>query len=143
ALGAPIASASGNIFWGSDQMLPTFPEVQQLDVADVAGAPGDVKLLMATLQGIVNRTQPRIYLIEDAGGEGKYTWLQYLGVPYTLLGYSEAWKSNGGEGRGFLISNPVWPTPFNPRRHSRGRREPSAPGRGWQEFCRGRPTRQV
>lgn len=39
--------------------------------------------LFASLKGIVNRTQPRIFSYEgDAFAEGKYTWLQSLGLSW-------------------------------------------------------------
>lgn len=42
------------------------------------------KYLFASLKGIVNRKQPRIFSYEgDAAAEGPYTWLQSLGVSYT------------------------------------------------------------
>jgi hypothetical protein len=40
--------------------------------------------LFASLKGIVNKTQPRIFSYEgDAFAEGKYTWLQSLGLNWT------------------------------------------------------------
>jgi hypothetical protein len=40
--------------------------------------------LFASLKGIVNRTQPRIFSYEgDAFAEGQYTWLQSLGLGWT------------------------------------------------------------
>jgi hypothetical protein len=40
--------------------------------------------LFASLKGIVNRTQPRIFSYEgDAFAEGQYTWLQSLGLSWT------------------------------------------------------------
>lgn len=40
--------------------------------------------LFASLKGIVNKTQPRIFSYEgDAFAEGPYTWLQSLGLSYT------------------------------------------------------------
>jgi hypothetical protein len=40
--------------------------------------------LFASLKGIVNRTQPRIFSYEgDAFAEGQYTWLQSLGLNWT------------------------------------------------------------
>ena len=44
-------------------VLPRFPRPRHLDVAEITALPGDEQLLLTTLQGIVNRTQPRIYLI--------------------------------------------------------------------------------
>ncbi len=78
------ASPKVSIYWPWGQALPVFPEVEELDVVDVSRAPGDIRILLATLQGIVNRSQPRIYLIEGAMNEGKYTWLEDLGVTYTF-----------------------------------------------------------
>src|SRR5690625_1360756 len=76
------ASPADTLYWPWGQALPAFAEVEVLDVVDVSQSPGDIKILLATLQGIVNRSQPRIYLVESTGGEGKYTWLQDLAVPY-------------------------------------------------------------
>lgn len=40
--------------------------------------------LFASLKGIINRTQPRIFSYEgDAFAEGQYTWLQSLGLSWT------------------------------------------------------------
>jgi hypothetical protein len=45
-------------------MQPTRPKVaKHLYVVDAGGLPHDQQLLLASLQGIVNRTQPRIYII--------------------------------------------------------------------------------
>jgi hypothetical protein len=71
-----------NINWPSSQALPSFAAVASLDVADISRVAPDQQLLFATLQGIVNRKRPRIYLIQN-GPEGKTTWLQALHVPTT------------------------------------------------------------
>ncbi|EGQ61120.1 hypothetical protein GGI1_04622, partial [Acidithiobacillus sp. GGI-221] len=49
---------------------PTFqpkmpPPARHLYVANISALPPDQKRLLVTLQGIVNRTQPRIYLVWD------------------------------------------------------------------------------
>ncbi|HEX7064785.1 MAG TPA: GxGYxYP domain-containing protein, partial [Bacillales bacterium] len=75
---------NGNIKWPDGQALPTFADAKHLDVVDLTTSTGDWKLMFATLQGIVNRERPRIYLIEDDYEEGKYTWLNDLNVPYTM-----------------------------------------------------------
>lgn len=67
----------GGITWPAGHALPTFATLAHLDVADISALPPDQQLLFATLQGIVNRKQPRIYLIQN-GPEGKTTWLQAL-----------------------------------------------------------------
>src|SRR5687767_4756145 len=71
------------ITWPEGQALPTFSRALHLDVADIEKSPGEEQLLFTTLQGVVNRVQPRIYLLQDSS-EGKETWLRKgLGVPYT------------------------------------------------------------
>ena len=46
-------------------------------MADVTSLSGDERLLFNTLEGLVNRTTPRIYLLWGAD-EGKRTWLETL-----------------------------------------------------------------
>jgi putative glycoside hydrolase with GxGYxYP motif/GxGYxY motif-containing protein len=59
---------------------PTFnpkmpPPARHLHAADVRTLPHDQRVLLVSLQGIVNRTQPRIYLI--FGGDDRF-WLDQL-----------------------------------------------------------------
>ena len=117
SFGASASSAeiprNGSVIWPKHQELPTFKEVKRLDVADVYNAPGDIKLLMATLQGIVNRTEPRIYLIENIE-EGRTTWLNNLGVPYRL--HDDVWDVVGkyaDEAAGIIIYDPEVPDTIN------------------------------
>src|SRR5699024_11210848 len=70
------------ITWPQNQQLPTFASPEHLDVVDMVDEPGEIKLMLATLQGNVNRHHPRIYLLENIE-EGKYTWLKDLNIPYT------------------------------------------------------------
>lgn len=104
---------TGSIFWPKHQALPRFANVEHLDVADVYDAPGDIKLLLATLQGIVNRSEPRIYLLESKE-EGKITWLNDLHVPYTV--YDDYWdivKKYKDEIKGIIIYDPKVPDSIN------------------------------
>ncbi|MCM3492255.1 GxGYxYP domain-containing protein [Paenibacillus sp. FSL K6-1566] len=93
--------------------LPSFKKPKHLDAADIYDAPGDVKLLLGTLQGIVNRELPRIYLIES-DEEGKTTWLEDLAVPYTL--HEDYWKVFDlyrSEAAGMIIYDPDVPDTIN------------------------------
>lgn len=104
---------SGSLTWPESQALPSFAKVKRLNVADIYDAPGDVKLLLATLQGIVNRSEPRIYLLES-DEEGKYTWLNSLNVPYTV--HSDYWeivKLFKNEVRGIIVYDPAVPDSIN------------------------------
>ena len=78
--------ADRGVSWPDGRALPRFAEPTRLDVVDLPELPGDLKLLLGTLQGVVNRAKPRIYLIGDdaTGGEGRLTWLRSLKVPYTI-----------------------------------------------------------
>lgn len=104
---------SGSIVWPKQQELPSFAKVKRLDVADVYDAPGDIKLLLATLQGIVNREQPRIYLIENQE-EGKMTWLNDLQVPFTMQDdYWNLLKIYKNEIKGVIVYDPNVPDSIN------------------------------
>ncbi|MWV46801.1 hypothetical protein GRF59_24640 [Paenibacillus sp. HJL G12] len=111
AAGSP--SSSGDIHWPESQALPSFEKAKKLEVADVYDEPGDIKILMATLQGIVNRKEPRIYLLENQE-EGKKTWLNDLKVPYTL--HDDSWEIMDKfkhEVKGIIIYDPKVPDSIN------------------------------
>lgn len=104
---------SDSIVWPKHQQLPSFAKVKQLDVADIYDAPGDVKLLMSTLQGIVNRKEPRIYLLENRE-EGKMTWLNDLKVPYQVqTDYRSLVGKYIGEVKGVIVYDPNVPDSIN------------------------------
>jgi hypothetical protein len=76
------------IKWPSGQLLPSFAapaQVQDLIVLPRQNSPyaSAEQYLFASLKGIVNKTKPRIFSYEgNASGEGKYTWLQSLGLQW-------------------------------------------------------------
>lgn len=111
---APTAAPSNSsIRWPKDQELPRFAQAKKLDVADVYDAPGDVRLLFATMQGVVNRTLPRIYLLESQE-EGRLTWLETLKTPYTV--HQDYWtilKKYKHELNGLIIYDPEVPDSIN------------------------------
>ena len=91
-----MTPAMGQLSWPSGQLLPSFPasaQTQDLILLretssgrEAEGLPGSAAemYLFASLKGIVNRTQPRIFSYEgDAFAEGKYTWLQSLGLNWS------------------------------------------------------------
>ncbi|MCF6409618.1 GxGYxYP domain-containing protein [Pseudalkalibacillus salsuginis] len=94
-----------SIKWPDSQALPTFEKVKHLDVVNLLSSTGDEKLLFATLQGIVNREKPRIYLIENEE-EGKYTWLNDLKVPYTMKSPRNLLLKYKDEVSGIIIYDP-------------------------------------
>ena len=75
------ASGEG-IVWPRNQALPRFRRAKHLDVLDIRELDFD-KLLLTTLQGIINRKRPRLYLLSDFE-EGPFTWLNDLNIDYTV-----------------------------------------------------------
>ena len=64
-----------NLTWPEGQVLPSFPYASEvIDVIDVTNINSDTKTMLVSLQGIVNRKQPRIFLYEEET-EGKEKWL--------------------------------------------------------------------
>src|SRR5207302_5562430 len=61
--------------WSAERMIPAFQTVEHLDVYDLRGATRDVQLAATTCVGILNRPQPRVYLI--VSGDDDY-WLKQL-----------------------------------------------------------------
>lgn len=108
------AMPADSISWPRNQALPHFAEPRHLDVVDLHDASGDMNLLFSTLQGVVNKAEPRIYLIEPASGEGKYTWLRDTHLPYRV--YQDPWEVFGKyyrEVRGMIIYDPHLPDSIN------------------------------
>src|SRR5215472_5568776 len=80
--GTPVREASApppGVSWPSTQSFPTFGPVDQLDVADESRATAEQHYLFITLEGLVNRTKPRVYL-QEPEQEGTTFWLDKLGV---------------------------------------------------------------
>src|SRR5260370_8345661 len=69
--------------WSGERMIPAFQAVQHLGVYDLRGATSEVELAATTCVGILNRPQPRVYLI--VSNDDGY-WLQQLFslLPQTL-----------------------------------------------------------
>ena len=66
------------MIWPEGRILPQFATpadlIDLLDLGELKLFPSE-RLLFASLQGLVNRTKPRIMLV-DKGGEGKEFWIQ-------------------------------------------------------------------
>ncbi|KAF6796975.1 hypothetical protein CMUS01_15824, partial [Colletotrichum musicola] len=53
--------------WPSSRALPLFPDVaKEIDYARITALSGDEQVLLVSLQGLVNRRQPRLYLYWSA-----------------------------------------------------------------------------
>lgn len=82
----PAATASVPRF---TRTLPEFGQPQHLFVADIRSLNGDEQALFTTLQGIVNRQDPRIYfLLQNDTSDA--AWLKTMGIPSTQ--YDDPWQ---------------------------------------------------
>jgi hypothetical protein len=79
--GIPVVTG---LNWPANQSFPSFAPIAPLDVVDVDGRPADQVRMLVSLQGLINRTQPRIYL-ESGEAEGKTFWLDHLSVSKTIV----------------------------------------------------------
>lgn len=104
----------GGISWPAGQALPTFAQVRRLDVVPLEDAPGDVRLLFGTLEGLVNRQRPRIYLIGDPRTRRAIFWLRRLRVPSAM--HEDPWEVFGefaAEVKGMIVYDPAIPDTIN------------------------------
>jgi hypothetical protein len=65
----------------STGVLPTFPRAQFLEAADLTALTGDEQCLLVSLQGQVNRRQPRLYFYWGTDTTNQ-TWLNTITVPH-------------------------------------------------------------
>lgn len=70
-------------------VLPTFPKASFLDAADLTALTGDEQCLLVSLQGQVNRKQPRLYYFLSGDGSDQ-VWLNTLTVPHRVS--TEPWE---------------------------------------------------
>lgn len=75
--------AESGLTWPQGQALPsTAPVAEELDGIRIIGKSNDVKSMLTSFQGIVNRTKPRVYLYNASDAEEK--WADEMGMKYTL-----------------------------------------------------------
>ncbi len=86
---AQEAAWSGQLNWPANCALPRFAEPVHLDAADISKLPGDQQTVLVTLQGIVNRAQPRLYWVMSGDGTD-LTWLGTLSIPNRVT--SDPWS---------------------------------------------------
>lgn len=73
-----LANARG-LDWPDHRIFPRFSDIQRLDVMDARSIAPDFMTPLVTLQGLVNRVEPRIYLLENT--MPSQLWLKELEVP--------------------------------------------------------------
>lgn len=71
----------GELTWPEGQSMPSFAyPAETVEAVDISGVSADVKRMLVSLQGIVNRTQPRIALCDGGERSGDGKWLTDEGV---------------------------------------------------------------
>jgi hypothetical protein len=100
--------------WPTNRFLPTFSTLAAtIDCIDVSSVTGSEADLFASLQGIVNRSQPRIACVSGSAEEGKFTWLNLHNLPYALLsGYSAILKYKTNV-TGLVVTDATQPDTLN------------------------------
>ncbi len=108
-----LASGAG-ITWPSNQLLPTFSQpTPVIDTIDVSSASGPEYDLFASLEGLVNRTQPRVICVSTGNGEGEYTWVTLHNLsPNLINGYSALLKYRTNF-TGLVVTDPAQPDTLN------------------------------
>src|SRR5882724_2964228 len=83
-LTAAIYGRGAGLDWPTNRFLPAFSTpASNIDVIDISSASGSQVDLFTSLEGIVNRAQPRIACVASSAEEGAFTWLNIHGVSYT------------------------------------------------------------
>ena len=83
----------GRLYWNENQFLPKTPvPAPTLDYVALRTLSSEEETMFATLQGVINRTQPRIYLMNEAPADRYQTWEHDLNLkffrntdPYSLI----------------------------------------------------------
>lgn len=85
---AEVKNLDKGISWPDGQALPTFSSpAAECDAVSVTHYTEDELLTLTALQGIVNRTKPRILLLDDNPDEGAETWMNTstVNAEFTVL----------------------------------------------------------
>jgi hypothetical protein len=110
ANGHPVDS---HLYWPPDRALPLFPEAFHLDAADLTELDGDQQGLLVSMQGIVNRRQPRLYFYWGTDPTN-LEWLNTIHVPSTIS--TEPWslfEKYRNEVKGAILFDPNVPDTIN------------------------------
>lgn len=102
-----------SLTWPAGQLLPRFATPQApLGCMDLSGYSNEAKDLFTSLQGIVNREQPRL-ITADNFGEGKFTWINAQGLSYSLINPWTALTKYRSLVSGLVVDDPSQPDTLN------------------------------
>lgn len=102
------------LIWPANQLLPTFstpaPVLDGIDISSASSAEID---LFTSLEGIVNRTQPRVVCVSTVNGEGEFTWLHLHNLSTAAItGYNAILKYQTNF-TGLVVTDPSQPDTLN------------------------------
>jgi hypothetical protein len=105
------ASAMAALDWPADRVFPRFASFSALDVADLTGMPFERKAALISLQGLVNREAPRIYMLDgNQSGEGKSFWLDHIpAAKNSIADPLSLFTKYAGAAKGLCIYDPAVP----------------------------------
>ncbi len=90
--------------WPSGQIFPTFGiPASPMDAIASLSMNRDEQVTLSSLQGIVNRTQPRILMLDMETDEGAYTWPRTMGIDFKESDFISIIKKYASEADGALI----------------------------------------
>jgi GxGYxYP putative glycoside hydrolase C-terminal domain/GxGYxY sequence motif in domain of unknown function N-terminal len=114
ALNARGQTSTPTITWAENQLLPSSATPASLEYLDLEKVREDERNLFVSLQGLVNREQPRIYVTNGNSDEGKLTWLKYAKLEYRRITdpYSLLTKYQSSV-RGLVVYDPKQPATIN------------------------------
>ena len=90
-----VSNLLSGMAWPSGQALPTFSmPAAALDTILVQDLSPDEEITFSALQGLINKTKPRIYLLDSGADEGTYTWANTSLVGISRILYNNATRYN-------------------------------------------------
>ncbi|HEV2330474.1 MAG TPA: immunoglobulin domain-containing protein [Verrucomicrobiae bacterium] len=99
--------------WPASRYLPTFSTpAPRIDCIDMDIASSAEQALFASLEGIVNRTQPQLACVSTAS-EGEFTWLGIHNLSCDLIDGYDAILNHETNITGLVVTDPAQPDTLN------------------------------
>src|SRR5580692_4100392 len=107
-------SRGEGLTWPTNQLLPTFSKpAAVLDCIDVSSSTRPEINLFASLEGIVNRTQPQIVCVSRRDGEGAFTWVKLHNLDYKVTNGYDCILKYRSYVTGLVVTDPSQPDTLN------------------------------
>ena len=109
-----LSASAGELNWPADRLLPVFPTpAATIDCIDVTHATGAEQDLFASLEGIVNRTRPRVACIKIDSGDDQLEWLGIHQLAGRAVDGYSAITNYSNEITGLVVADPSQPDTLN------------------------------